>query len=345
MRGKSSFLALSAAVSLLVMGSPSYALDFDSLLRNYLGNRYPGSVVDSQADIKTTINNRQGEVEQEIEAGSASGQLTTAEEQELRAQLNHVAFLEGSYLTDGTLAPNEIQSLVDELTNTSRKLQTYLTNTAVTGYAGTVRTSRHGSYRDMLGRYGGRRSDEAAASNQTAIKAIVDSKQAELDSKIQTGLANGSLTLTEARNLRIELQKIHASESSFLADASLSYSEEKQLTDQLASLDRLIQAQTARWTARNHGRGHGYGRNRTTSEVRGYSSLLRQRIETGISSGRLTRTEASRLRQLEAQTSGLERQLRATGGRMTHQEERQLLSQLDNLNAKITRELNDKQIW
>ncbi len=345
MLGKRNSLALSAALSFLAMGSPSYALDFDSLLRNYLGNRYPGVSVDSQADIKTTINNRQGQVEQEIEAGAASGQLTASEEQELRSQLNNVAFLEGTYLADGTLAPNEIQSIVDELTNTSRKLQTYLTNTAVTGFAATVRPSGSGYYRDMLGRYGGRRSDEAAAANQVAIKAIIDTRQAELDSKISTGLANGSLSLNDVHTLRAEFQKIHTNEVNFLSDGRLSYSEEKQLTDALAALDTLIQSHSARWTANNRGRGNAYGRYRRSSQVRGYSSLLRQRIETGISSGRLTRSEAARLRQMEVRTSDLERQLRISGGRLTQQEERRLLTQLDRLNGQITRELNDKQIW
>ncbi len=349
MLGKRSSLALSAAMSLLAMGSPSYALDFDSLLRTYLGNKYPGVNVENQADIKTTINNRQAQVEQQIEAGAASGQLTAAEEQELRDQLNHVAFLEGSYLADGTLSPTEIQSLVDELTNTSRKLQTYLANSAVTGYAGSVHTSGRAGYRDMLGKYGGRHSGETGASNQAAIKAVLDSKQAELDSKIATGLANGSLTLTQTRNLRVELQKIRVNEVAALADGRMNYSEEKQLTDQLASLDTSIQAQTARWMANNrgrgHGRGYGYGQNRTASSVSGYSSLLRQRIETGVSSGRLTRSEASRLREMESQTSSLQAQLHASGGRLSHAEERQLLAELDALNAKITKDLNDKEIW
>lgn len=338
-------VALSITLVSLVAGSPCLALDFESLLRNYLGGVGTNvNVVDNQADVKTSINTRQAQLEHEVEVGAAAGRLTREEEQDLRNQLNHVAFVEGVALRDGTLTDQEIQGIVDELTTISRNVNTYMTNATVSGYASTARPGDT-SFQTLLRNYLGTGSGDAAVSNQAAVNALIESREAELDGAIESALIAGRINWNDAHSLRSELLRTNTLQTNFLADAKLTYTEEKQLVDHLNSIDSLLKAKVAegdRWMASNRGRGNSWGRTRRTVT---YRSALRARIDQGVTSGKLTPQEAGKLIQMEDQIRELERQLRISGGRLTYSEERQLNARRDRLSARITKELNDKQVW
>lgn len=332
-------LALSAALGIIGFGTPSYSLDFDTILRQYLG--VPNTAaLDSQNDIKTSINTRQAQLEAEVEAGARSGHLTPAEETELRGNLNNIALVEGAALADGNLTPAEISNLVNELTNASTKINTYLVNATVTGYASTRHPGGSTGWSGMYRNYRGRGAGDEVVANQAAVQALIDSRRAQLSTSIESSLVSGRIDWQDASRLKTELQRISTQEVGFLADAKLTITEEKTLTDALSALDSQLQSQIA-WGNRR-GRGNAYGRR---NQVNRYQSALARRIDKGVSSGRLTAAEASRLRTLEAQTRTLEAQLRSSGGRLSYSEERQLMTRLDRLSARITRELTDKQVW
>lgn len=68
---------------------------------------------------------------------------------------------------------------------------------------------------------------------------------------------------------------------------------------------------------------------------------LQARISAGIQSGQLTGREARQLQQQMQRLQEMENQFRASGGGLNRHERRQLQSQLNELSAQITQEMND----
>lgn len=341
-----------ALVSILTFSQSALAIDFQDLLRGYLGVQSgtntanaPAAPALQQPAIKENINIRQAQLESELQAGVTSGQITAEEEAELRAELNKVADLEGQYLSDGVLNHLEVTALLNNLTAFSTKLQTYMTNASTRGVAG-------GLYGDSWFRkYVGRNNSDQNASNQTLLKANIDTMQSTISGRIEEGITSGRLDWSQAREFRNELNRIASDETRFLANGFLSYRESRALIDDLNALDaRVNTSLTASrgyrgrhrgWDRHHRGWDNRYG---TNVSVDSRQSLLRQRIDRGVSSGRLTRREADRLYADEQRIVDLEAQLRASGNRLTFSENRRLLTQLDDFSRKINQELNDKQV-
>lgn len=321
-------VVLISLASISLIGAPlsASALDFESLLRSYLGTGGTGNL--NQNLVKTNINTREAQIESEISAGVTAGQLNMQEENDLRAELNRIETLEGQYLSDGNLTNVETQQLVDELTNLTTRMQTYLTNSATTG-TGTA------NYRDWFRRYGG--PTASGSKNQAERQAHLDTRQAELNARIEQGVTSGRLNANESSRLRAELNKIANDETAALADGRLSYNEQQQL---LASLDTLNNKITQEMSDQNWRR-----RNRHGGGINQQQSLLRQRINAGIRSGKLTRSEANSLLFKEQQIADLEARLRGSGGGLSFQESRRLNQELAQLSRDVSRQLADKDVW
>lgn len=325
------------------------AVDLDSLMRTFLGGSKATVSPAMQNVIKTNINTRQAQLEQEIQAGVTSGQLSPSEEADLRADLNQIAGLEGQYLMDGQLDSMETQDLLDELTRLTQKLQTYMTN------ATNVGTGTH-HHRDWFRTYGG----PNGHSNQQERIAHLDAKRAELDARIEQGVVSGYLNPDESANLRNQLAQVGIKQSQMTADGRLSFDEQSEILNSLNLLESQIasaiangeqRARTASnsWSgACGRGRGHkrDWNRVRRGSAINDQQSLLRQRIYSGIKDGKLTPTEADRLLSKEQQIASLEARLRSnSSGLLTYDQSRVLLHQLDDLSRDINKQLRDKQIW
>jgi len=320
-------------LSVMSSAAPAMALDFDTLLQNYIGR---GKISTSdQALIKTNINTRQAQLETEIQAAADAGQLTAQEEAELRTQLNSVASMEGNFLVDNTLSSDEVQTLVESLTQVTRKLNAYQTN-ATTANANAYRGNTN--WRNYMNRWSGR--PDSASTNQRALQANIDARQAQLDSQLESGITSGRISSTDAFKLRYDLNIIKRNETKFLADGSLNYTEERQLVDGLTKLEADINAKSVAW----NNRGNNRGQRRWRSDVDSRQAVLNTRISQGLSSGRLTSREADRLRRMNSRIQQMEAQLRASGNRMTYTEERTLLAELDKLADSINKELNDRQV-
>ncbi|MBY0546654.1 MAG: hypothetical protein K2W95_05150 [Candidatus Obscuribacterales bacterium] len=329
-----------AVLSCLASAPSALAIDYMDLLRGYVGGPTSGGRIAPQTDalIKTNINTRQAQLETEVQAGVRSGQLTPQEESELRAELNRIAAQEGAALSDGSLTTWEVQSLLNDMQSFSRRLEAYLTNADVA-----ANTSNPWS-RNTYNSWRGRNSDDAI-NNQVQLQASIDTRQAALDSQIEQSLSAGILTWQQARTFETELNQIAAKETTFTADGRLSYRETNELLADLDTLDGKVKAHIANYDrnrrdwGRNRNRGRGNHRNYNSTQ-----SVLRQRIDFGLRSGRLTRVEANRLIRDEQRIADLEAQMRLSGGRLSYSEQRRLLTELDNLSRNITRELNDHQV-
>jgi hypothetical protein len=324
-------------LSVITSTAPAMALDFDSLLQNYIGR---GKISTSdQALIKTNINTRQAQLETDIQSAADAGQLTAQEEAELRTQLNSVASMEGNFLVDGTLSSEEVQTLVEALTQVTRKLHAYQTN-ATTANTNAYRSNTN--WRNYMNRWSGK--GDGTAPNQRALQANIDARQAQLDAQIEANITSGKLNSYDATKLRYDMNIIKRDEVRFLADGHLSFNEEKQLVDALTKLESDINAKSVAWNNNRWGNNRGNRGNRRWRDVDSRQAALNTRISQGVSSGRLTSREAEKLRRMNSRIEQMEAQLRASGNRMTYTEERQILAELDNLSDRINKELNDHQV-
>ena len=352
-------LILSTAISLLAT-TPCYAVDWDTLVNSLIGNRGTGSVpLNDQAQLKAVIANREALIEQHIEAGARAGTLTSAEEQDLRNGLNSVENHEGTFLADGNLSEAESRSLVDELSRLDMKVNAYLTNATATGYAAVPnrndRRYPHGNAYGYWTHHERRDNQDDQAPNQAAVQAMIDSKQAELDSAVSHAALNGSLSNSDARNLRYALSQVATAERQALTDGVLSVREETDLTTQLNDIASRLQAATV--ASARYGRGGRYGGGGSGRyggggsgryggggsgryggggrDTTSYQTYLHQRIANALATGKMSADQANNLYTQERGINFYETQYRKYGTNYTYEQQRSILSKLDQLSASI----------
>lgn len=322
-------LVLSAALSMLSI-SPCYALDFDALVDKLLSPNSASWNTD-QTTLRVTIKNREADLDRQLEAGSRSGMLTTQEQADLRNQLLSVERLEGQYLADGNMSRTEAHDLVDALNRVSRNLNVYLTNGSRTGYAATnipanVPSGKGWGYWSQHNR--GAAGD--APRDQISTQAMIDTKQAEIDSSLTRALTSGQVTAPQATSLRARLNAIALEESRAQADGKLTYKERDQLMDKLNGVDTSLKTSmrpiSTRWTP--------YGNNPTQAR-----SYIEQRIQAGVASGKLSRRQADEFANQVRQIKALESKLRQNGMTYTNSEQRTILAKLDDLADRLNRAL------
>lgn len=327
-------LALSVALSSVFILSGSLkaeALDYQQLLRSFIDKKMGGNAY-TQELTKNNINNRQAQLEQEIEAGAKTGKLTAEEEAELRADLVKIAHHESSYLSDGKFQDPEVVQLLSELNALSSKIKSYLSNSSTTG-TGNL------SHDEWFKKYGSKPSSSTAVlPNAPLRKAHIDTMQAEIDSRIQDGVTSGFLTWEQSRDFTNQLNKIRTNEIESLRDGKIDWDEEQKLLTDLRNLRRKVNyAGGYRW-GRNRGKyRHGrygkiYRRNR-------HQPLLHQRIADKVREGKLSRSAAYDLYKKESKIHTLEQKLR-TGSNLTFDQERNMYKELEQLTQNIEQKLN-----
>lgn len=322
-------LVLSAALSMLSV-SPCYALDFSALVDKLLSPNNASWTTD-QTTLRVTLKNREAELDRQIEAGARSGMLTTQEQADLRNQLLSVERQEGQYLADGNMSRTDARDLVDALNRVSRNLNVYLTNRSTTGYAATnipsnVPPGKGWGYWSQHNRG----SADDAPRDQISTQAMIDTKQAEIDSSLTRALTSGQITAAQSTSLRARLNAIALEESRAQADGKLTYKERDQLMDKLNGVDTSLRTSmrpiATRWTP--------YGNNPTQAR-----SYIEQRIQAGIASGRLSRRQADEFTKQVRQINSMEAQMRNDGMVYTPTEQRTILAKLDELSDRLNRAL------
>jgi hypothetical protein len=282
-------LVFSAALTLLA-STPCYALDFYSLVDTVLGARTSASLgtqLQNQGELTTTINTREAQIGNEIDAGVRAGLLTNDEQAELRRDLNQFEFIQGSAYADKNLDAHETRQLVDSLSNISSKLNVYMTNNAKTGFAADLPTSTHGNkYGWWMNKYGGGKGQgNDSPRNQERIQAMIDAEQAELDSAINRALYERKISSSQASTLRTKLQAVATAETTAQADGRITFAERDSLINSLNQVDVDIKAAIAQGPERRWARRGGPG-NRPQGSV-AYGSYLRNRIESALAAGKI----------------------------------------------------------
>lgn len=158
----------------------------------------------------TPINQRQAQLETRIDHGLRSGQLTRREASSLRVEFNELARLEARYRRDG-LSPRERADLDRRFDDLSHR----------------IRYERRDDHRGWT---------------------PINQRQRQLDTRIDAGVRDGSLSRREAANLRAEFHQIAALEARYRRDG-LSARER-------ADLDRRFDHLSAQIYAERRDRNH-----------------------------------------------------------------------------------------
>lgn len=219
------------------------------------------------------VNQRQTQLDQRIEAGVRSGQLTNVEAARLRDEFQDIARLERRY-RDGGLSAAERADLDQRFDELSSRIRDERRDFQADG-------PRGGDWRSM------------------------NERQATLDQRIDAGVRRGQLTEVEAARLRADFQELSRLERRYRADG-LSQSERADLDQRFDELAASIREERRDWQAERPGVGQWQNIDQRQAQ-------LDRRIEAGVRNGQLTQVEAARLRAEFQGIARLERRYRQNG--------------------------------
>jgi hypothetical protein len=169
----------------------------------------------------------------------------------------------------------------------------------------------------------------APAMAQGAHTPAIDRAQQDIGARIQQGLRSGMISPSEAQDLFRRQRDIQIRESRIKSDGVATPRERQMLRQDLDDLNAEVERKIA------HSRGDAQGADRTPG-IDDSQAEIRDRIEQGVRSGRISRFEARRLEERERNIARNEARFKADGV-VTQQERRQLRSDLASLRQDVER--------
>ena len=237
-----------------------------------------------------SINQRQASLDSRIDVGVANGSLTAAEAAQLRAEFRGIAQLEAQYRASNGLSPAERADLDTRFDRLSTRV--------------------------ALNRNDNQNRPAANMAGQG-----VNERQANLDQRIDTGVANGALTRVEANQLRRELQGIARLEAQYrVSGRSLSRAERLDLDRRFDALSSRIRIE------RNDG-------DQRWTNLDQRQAQFTARLNQAVALNRISRPAAYQLRTEFSSLARLERQYRMSGGGITPAERAELNRRFDRMQA------------
>lgn len=184
-----------------------------------------------------SINERQARLDDRIDAGVRTGDLSRSEAVRLRAEFRDLARMEAAYRRDG-LSPSERRVLDERFDRLAAQVRVERND----------RDRRDYARNDDWGRwFGGNdwRDDRGRWVN-------IDRRQAQLERRINQGVRSGQLTATEAARLRADFNA--------LARMEIRYRRGGLTANEMADLDRRFDmlAQKIRFERSDRDRQYGY---------------------------------------------------------------------------------------
>lgn len=176
----------------------------------------------------------------------------------------------------------------------------------------------------------------AAAQPWTSI----DQRQRTLDARIDAGMRSGDLTDREAASLRAQFNDLSRLEARYRR-GGLSVRERADLDRRFDALSAQIRVQRTDWQRDGYGGRDWRDDHGRWAPIDRRQAQLDRRIDQGVRSGQLTRTEAYRLRAEFRQIARLEARYRHGG--LSRAEEAALDRRFDDLAQKIRWERHDDQ--
>ncbi len=160
----------------------------------------------------------------------------------------------------------------------------------------------------------------------------INQRQANLDSRIDAGVRDGSLSRAEATRLRGEFNTLVRLEARYRSSYGLSMSERADLDRRFDALSSQIRYQRSDNETR---RGNG-----GWMPINQRQRMLDQRIDMGLRDGSLSRVEAASLRAEFNNIARLEATYRRNG--LTMGERADLDRRFDRLSYRVQAERNDR---
>jgi cell division protein FtsB len=164
----------------------------------------------------------------------------------------------------------------------------------------------------------------------------IDNAQQAVSERIRQGLQSGRITPSEARLLYRRDNDIQNREAAYKADGRVTPQERQQLRADMAQLS----AEVERAIANNRTVAGGYPPDRLGA-IDSQEFNIRQRIDEGVRSHRLSLREAGRLQMREQAIERREAAYRSDGV-VTPQERRDLRAQLGALRDEVERMINPR---
>jgi hypothetical protein len=241
------------------------------------------------------ITGRLADIEQRINDSAASRRLTDAEAAALRADLQRIKETAVSTRrTDGTFTLDSSLAIASDLERLS----------------GRVTQSLH---------------------DRTEIAVDLDQRQQALDKQIADGVFDGTLTLTEARELDSEGDRIARKEAEFRASQNgLSYREKLALAYDLEQLATSVDEQIR-------------DSEKEPINLSTQKAIVDKQVAAASISGRLTSDEARSIKAEKDRLNALELQCRSSDGRLTAGESILIVSEWDKLRRDLKRQTQDKE--
>lgn len=163
----------------------------------------------------------------------------------------------------------------------------------------------------------------------------INQRQANLDSRIDAGVRDGSLTRPEAMRLRGEFNGLARLEANYRSSGGgLSFTERADLDRRFNALSSQIRYQRDDGQVRGGGYGGGW------QPINARQRQLDMRIDQGLRNGSLSRVEAARLRMDFNNIARLEASYRRGG--LNAYERTDLDRRMDRLNGRIVAEMRDR---
>lgn len=139
-------------------------------------------------------------------------------------------------------------------------------------------------------------SEETLESDWDQQRRPFEERRATLEARIDAAVRDGSITRSEADDMRREYNDIVRLEAQYSADGNISQQQRSDLRSRYRALSQRV-------GGRGYGQGNGYGNNNGNYQDQGEwqplsmrTSDFQQRVATGLRNRTLTRAEAMRLR-------------------------------------------------
>lgn len=286
--------------------------------------------VPAVASAQTWMNMQQREyqLDQQIDAGMRSGQLTASEGSRLRVEFQDLARLEDQYMRNG-LTASERADLDRRYDLLADRIQ-YDRRDSERAYndRNWNNDNSERAYNDRNWNNGAAAWDDRDWRNwDNYAWGNVNQMQVRLDQRIDVGLRNGSLTRSEADRMRAEFRQIVLLEAQYSRNG-LSSSERADLSRRLDVLDQRVRMATddndERWSNLNQ-----------------RQAQFNQRLGTAVRDGRMSQRSADYLRTEFTNIARLEQQYRRNG--LTNQERADLDLRFDRLETNFRAQINSQQ--
>ena len=168
---------------------------------------------------------------------------------------------------------------------------------------------------------------------QSTNTPAIDRAQQAISARIQQGMTSGHITPSEARELYRRDRDIEMRENRFKSSGTVTPQERQQLRADLDGLGAEVERMMANRDV--------VGQRGNTPGIDNQQDSISQRIDEGVSSGRITEREARRLQRRERDIARHEASFKRDGV-VTPQERRQLRNELASLHDDVERMMRNE---